>query len=519
MTDDAQLLRQYVDTRSEVAFNQLVERHLGLVYHSVARQLGEDSHLAPDVTQGVFLLLAERARVLCNHPSLAGWLHTTAHFKVSAARRGERRRRIREEAAFAMRAVLTDSPAEAAWEQIRPILDDVVLELPKKDREAVLLRFFEGQAFAEIGLRLHLTEKGAYTRVDRALGRLRERLGRRGITSSATALATLLSAQASLATPAGMAATVAGAVAASPGPAASAAALIQIMSTAKTSVGILAAALVVASGVAIHEIQAYRQTVSLLAATEALNANLTTQLRAAQAESTRLAQAPPARAAGSAPSPVILTDEPDDGKAFLQAHPDVKKALLAQRRAETLQEYQALFNSLGLSPAQIERFVELELDGSMTSVGKFLLPVSDNGLLSEQAAKQRTSDLRALLGPAGYREYRNYEKMGAVRELTTQVAESVYFTPTPLTPGQASQFEQIIADTLSEPALASQGRRSSSLPTAAWESILAKAQGTLSAAQLTAVNDLYQEAAEMQAQGKAVSAYYEEARHRGTPSN
>lgn len=73
MADDVQLLRQYVETAAESAFSELVNRHLPLVYHAAARQLGTDDHLAADVAQGVFLLLATKARGRVTHASLTGW--------------------------------------------------------------------------------------------------------------------------------------------------------------------------------------------------------------------------------------------------------------------------------------------------------------------------------------------------------------------------------------------------------------------------------------------------------------
>ena len=49
-------------------------------YHRVAleaaRQLGADRHLAEDIAQSVFVLLARKSGSLLEHPSLAGWLHT-----------------------------------------------------------------------------------------------------------------------------------------------------------------------------------------------------------------------------------------------------------------------------------------------------------------------------------------------------------------------------------------------------------------------------------------------------------
>jgi hypothetical protein len=47
MIDDAELLRRYADARSQEAFTELVERHLGLVYHAALRRTGRP-HLAEE---------------------------------------------------------------------------------------------------------------------------------------------------------------------------------------------------------------------------------------------------------------------------------------------------------------------------------------------------------------------------------------------------------------------------------------------------------------------------------------
>jgi len=60
-----------------------------------------------------------------------------------------------------MNALHRDEAAAADWERLRPLIDDVVHELNDRDREAVLLRFFEGRPFADIGVTLGLSEDAA----------------------------------------------------------------------------------------------------------------------------------------------------------------------------------------------------------------------------------------------------------------------------------------------------------------------------------------------------------------------
>jgi DNA-directed RNA polymerase specialized sigma24 family protein len=52
--NDGELLRQYSETGHEGAFQDLVGRHVDLVYSTALRRMGE-SHAAEDVTQAVFL--------------------------------------------------------------------------------------------------------------------------------------------------------------------------------------------------------------------------------------------------------------------------------------------------------------------------------------------------------------------------------------------------------------------------------------------------------------------------------
>jgi RNA polymerase sigma factor (sigma-70 family) len=213
MIEDAELLRRYAAEGSEKAFAELVNRHLGLVYSVALRQVCGDAHLAEDVTQRVFGALARKAAALAAHPVLTGWLYRTAHFTATDVLRSELRRRAREQEAQTMQDILTTNPEPAVDpERLRPVLDEVMGELGDCDRDALMLRFFEGRPFAEVGRRLQLTEDAARMRVERALEKMHRLLARRGMTSTALMLGTALAGQAAVPTSAGLAASVTGAV-------------------------------------------------------------------------------------------------------------------------------------------------------------------------------------------------------------------------------------------------------------------------------------------------------------------
>ena len=220
MNEDADLLRQYVDQGSEAAFAELVRRHLGLVYHAALRQTAGDTQCAQDVAQEVFTSLARKARALAQRPTLAGWLHTSTRYAVLQAQRTARRRQAREQEVYAMSERQSHGTDGADWEHLKPLVDEALEALSERDREAVLLRYFEGRPFAEVGAKLAVTEDAARIRVDRALDKLRVVLARHGVTSTAAALAMALANQAGAAVPAGLAATVtSGALAAGAAPA------------------------------------------------------------------------------------------------------------------------------------------------------------------------------------------------------------------------------------------------------------------------------------------------------------
>lgn len=197
---DGDLLQRFVRDRSEAAFEELVRRHLGLVYSAALRQVNQNRQMAEDVTQVVFANLARKAARLARHGSIAGWLYTSTRFAASTARRSELRRINREQEAHAMQELHKSQP-DAEWSEISPFLDEAMHALSEEDREAVVLRHFEQRTFGEIGSRLGISENAARMRTERALEKLHAVLIRKGIALSAAGLAGLLKINAAAAAP------------------------------------------------------------------------------------------------------------------------------------------------------------------------------------------------------------------------------------------------------------------------------------------------------------------------------
>ena len=203
---DQQLLGDYAGRQSEAAFAVIVARYVDLVYSAALRLVG-DTHAAKDVTQGVFVALAQHAGQLTHRPTLAGWLHETARNLAVKSIRSEVRRRGREQEAALMNELLSPHP-DANWEHVAPHLDAALGELEATDRDAVLLRYFKNQDLRTVGATLGISDDAAQKRVSRAVERLRDIFAKRGVSVGAGGLAVVLSANAVQAAPVGLALTI-----------------------------------------------------------------------------------------------------------------------------------------------------------------------------------------------------------------------------------------------------------------------------------------------------------------------
>jgi RNA polymerase sigma factor (sigma-70 family) len=390
MIEDAELLRDYAGSSSEQAFAELVRRHLGLVYRVALRKVGGDTHLAEDVAQGVFTDLARKAGVLSRRQVLTGWLFTSAHFAATKAVRTAIRRRHREQKAQLMHELSSDPTPAMDWDRLRPAIDDLIQTLPESDREAVLLRYFEGRDFEQIGATLHLTPNGARSRVERALDKIRAALARRGITSTAAALATALEAQGLLAAPAGLAPVVTSAALAGAAGGSLVAGLVFLMN--KTLVA--SAVALLAIGFAVYQANQISRAEIALAEISKDRDRLQAQLREEQryvAEADRQAaalkrslsasfsstsgSAAPATVSSIAAKPAPAPQ--GQGKfTFIKKDPGISDEEFQQQiRAKNGRAidgtYAALYQRLGFTPAQQEQFRTLILDSNERTAALF----------------------------------------------------------------------------------------------------------------------------------------------------
>jgi RNA polymerase sigma factor (sigma-70 family) len=208
LLSDAQFLEQYARQGSEVAFRELVARYADLVYSAALRQLCSPE-AARDVTQTVFMDLARKssslARKLPADGSIVGWLYRSTRFAALNFIRSDQRRQNTERQVMDNSEPLSpEHDGTSDWDRVRPLLDAAISSLGDKDRDALLLRFFQNQDLRGVGTVLGISDDSAQKRVSRGLEKLRRLLARQGINTTGGALSAGISAHAVESAPAAL---------------------------------------------------------------------------------------------------------------------------------------------------------------------------------------------------------------------------------------------------------------------------------------------------------------------------
>ena len=266
--DDWQLLNDYATRNSEDAFRALADRYAGMVYHTALRQIG-NTHTAEEITQAVFIALAQKAAKIPKQTILYGWLFRATRFAVLNRLRDDDCRRRHEQEALAVQNQTQPAGPDPVWDQIAALLDDALALLPTSDREIVMIRYFGDKSHKEVAQALGVSEDTAKKRVSRALEKLRAIFARRGVAVPSAALAAALTANSAQAAPAGLASALAAAAVAKAPAASSAAALAkavaQIMAWTQVKIAaVVAAGVLVAAGTTTVAVeQVHRHSTSL----------------------------------------------------------------------------------------------------------------------------------------------------------------------------------------------------------------------------------------------------------------
>lgn len=199
-TDDA-LLEAYVLHRDETAITSLVQRHSAMVWGVCRRVLGSNPD-AEDAFQATFLVLVRKAGSIQDPRKFANWLYgvaqqTSIRVRSNRAKQGNRER-------------LTLNPPEQpqedkpVWNDMEELLDQELSRLPEKYRTVIVLCDLEEKSRSEVAGQLGCPEGTVAGRLARARALLAKRLHRRGVTTSAGALAATLTTYSKGAVPASL---------------------------------------------------------------------------------------------------------------------------------------------------------------------------------------------------------------------------------------------------------------------------------------------------------------------------
>ena len=179
--DPQKMVAQYLKSGSSADFEKIVITYSRLVFGTAMRKTG-NSILAEEITQEVFITLAQKIGTIRETHKLSGWLHRTTLYLAANAIRKESRRRN------SMKAYLNEAsrsegvPVEdEKWQRALPVLDEVIDQLPSRDREAVMMRFYDGVSFKAIGRKVGKSEDASRKQVLRALEKIARLLKKKGV--------------------------------------------------------------------------------------------------------------------------------------------------------------------------------------------------------------------------------------------------------------------------------------------------------------------------------------------------
>jgi RNA polymerase sigma factor (sigma-70 family) len=464
-SQDSELLRRYAREKSDAAFAALVARHVNMVYSAALRKTGNPA-AAQEITQAVFVILAQKANRLLPHPALSGWLYQTTRLTAANFLRTEIRRTRREQEAY-MQSLSRQTEPEL-WTQITPLLEDAMGDLGEKDRNALALRFFEGKTFSEIGTAFRVSENAARKRTDYALEKLRAYFFKRGVTSTTGSIAAAISANSVHAAPAMLAKTAA-AVALAKGATASTSTLalvkgaLKIMAWTNSKV-VIGASVVVLLAVQHHQntaqarqIAAARQQLNgqaeALASAESRAQELERQTagiletESSQQQDLERLQAR-RKVAGQGGRSLAGVHTPSTLLAAALSNPDAREALRRQLFTANRTRWSPLIEGLKLNQEDTDKLLGIGADRGLADLETAV--AFTQGTLTAEAAMQTeanterdaTNQIRLLLGDAGFAGYQECQMEFPARTLVDQYNKQL--GPFPISAFQREALARVI---------------------------------------------------------------------------
>jgi RNA polymerase sigma factor (sigma-70 family) len=183
---DGQLLSRFIDHSDPTAADALVRRH-GPMVMSVCRRLLRHPQDAEDAFQATFLVLVRKAATVKPRELVGHWLYGIARMTAVRARAAAAKRRAREEP-------LMDLPDSAPRPDtdLAAAIDEELSRLPEKYRVPIVLCDLGGKSHREAAEQLGWPQGTVSGRLFRGRQMLAARLARRGVVTTAAAVAAVL---------------------------------------------------------------------------------------------------------------------------------------------------------------------------------------------------------------------------------------------------------------------------------------------------------------------------------------
>lgn len=176
--------RQRLRDRDPEALGSFYDRYFDRVYAYVRRLLRE-AHLAEDLTQEIFMHIHQSLPSYDPARALRPWVFTIATNKVRDFWRSRRHQQsLREIGSVDDDIGLPgtsgeEGPREAMQSaETTQLIEEAVQSLPDSMRTTLMLRYYEGLSFAEIGAIVDRNETAVRKRYSRALEELRQILSK-----------------------------------------------------------------------------------------------------------------------------------------------------------------------------------------------------------------------------------------------------------------------------------------------------------------------------------------------------
>jgi RNA polymerase sigma factor (sigma-70 family) len=191
---DGNLVSEFVATKDEEAFAELVRRHGPMVLATCRRILYPDVHTAEDAFQAAFLVLVTKTATIQPPERVGAWLYGVS-VQVAKKARFLVRRSVQMAQSDMDKVSVETEPVDAELAELRTAIDEVLTALPLKYRTPVILCELEGKSRADAAKMLGWSEGTLSSRLARARKLLADRMSRRGFALPTAGLGAVLLAQ------------------------------------------------------------------------------------------------------------------------------------------------------------------------------------------------------------------------------------------------------------------------------------------------------------------------------------